>query len=323
MADAEDDYSMFDPPSPCDKLLAHDRCRYCGCRRISVDDSAGCRGSRVCDGCGAVQDTVVFDELIGMPPMGVRPSNYRRVHHFHERVSQLLCRESQVPAASMLLICERLLEGKERVILSKDVVRQVLRHLKMQIYIEKWLSIISFCSSTTPPIPGPSVLQRLDYMFSELQSVWELCRPPGRANFLNYNFVFGVLFTRLGFPEMVAFFPQIKSRAKLRVLNECYRDMCAHLDWSEPTELPSVAPYSVCVSSPQTQLSRLRQLLASQEKAEPKTAYSRKEGRLLDQLARTARRSQQRAQSKRTELQVPSIGKVGRHWRMRRALRSQ
>lgn len=314
---------MFDPPSPCDKLLAYDRCRYCGSRRISVDCSAGCRGSRVCDDCGAVQDSVVFDELIGMPPLGLRPSNYRRVHHFHERISQLLCQESQVPPSKMLLICEGLLEGKERAILSKDVVRQVLRSLKLQLYIEKWLSIISFCSSTTPPIPGPSVLQRLDSMFSDLQSVWELCRPQGRANFLNYNFVFGVLFTRLGFPEMVAFFPQIKSRTKLRVLNECYRDMCARLNWSEPTELPLVAPYSVCVSSPQTQLSHLRLLLSSQMKAELKTAYSRKEGRLLDQLARNARRSQQRAQSKRTELQVPPIGKVGRHWQMRRALRSR
>jgi len=67
-----------------------------------------------------------------------RHSNYRRIHHAHERISQLLIQETPIPAADLVAIGEALLERKVRT-LNKASIRGVLRSLSMQRYIERWL----------------------------------------------------------------------------------------------------------------------------------------------------------------------------------------
>ena len=85
-------------------------------------------GARVCNACGCVQDQVVFFETAYGSRIPTKTSNYKRLHHWHERISQFLLHESPIPNDEMLRIGSRLLDGSYDCV-GKDAVREVLRVL--------------------------------------------------------------------------------------------------------------------------------------------------------------------------------------------------
>jgi hypothetical protein len=182
-------------------------------------------------------------------------SNYKRIHHWHERISQLLIMESRIPPEHMVAIGTRLLDGSHAVI-SKDTIRGVLRSLNLQVYIEKWLQIIERCTGIYPPCPGPVILERLDHQFKEIEKPFLVTKPDSRRNFLNYNYVFSRLLQRMDCAKFCMFFPLIRSKQKLRNLDETWAKMTTLMGWpSEPLQL--VAPFAVKLQSPTLLLQRL------------------------------------------------------------------
>ena len=242
-------------PRPAYASRNHLLCVSCGSACHSYD-SRHEPGARVCNQCGVVQPgAVIFEQMFGRV-CPTRTSNYKRIHHWHERISQLMLMESQIPADHMLAIAERLLDGSQTV-MSKDTIRAVLRSLGLQVYIEKWLQIIERCTGVLPPCPGPVVLNRLDSLFLELQRPFNACKHPGRRNFLNYNYVFCRLFQKMNCTKFCMFFPLIRSKVKLRVLDEMWESMATSLGWAAPP-LEVVAPFSVQIEQPAASLLRLR-----------------------------------------------------------------
>ena len=138
--------------------------------------------------------------------VSVATTKYKRIHHWHERISQLQLHESFIPNDQMLQIATVLCDGSHKVI-NKDVIREVLRSLKMQQYIEKWLQIIQRITKVSPPKPGPQLIHQLDALFLELQKPFEACELQNRKNFLNYNYVFCRLFQKLNCTQFCMFFP--------------------------------------------------------------------------------------------------------------------
>ena len=187
--------------------------------------------------------------------MPTKSSNYKRIHHWHERISQLLLAESPIPDDEMLQIAASICSGAYTII-NKDVIRTVLRSLNMQLYIEKWLQIIFRITGVAPPVPGPSLITHLDRDFQELQRPFESNRPETRKNFLNYNYVFCRLFQRLGCAQFCMFFPLIKSKVKLAQLEETYAAMLPSIGW-EFTELQPVTPFAVHLERPDLLLQQL------------------------------------------------------------------
>ena len=197
-----------------------------------------------CAACGIVQDGCA----VGAITTRCTSSNYKRIHHWHERVSQLMLCESRIPDSDFKRIAERICNGSHRVI-NKDVIRSVLRSLNMQTYIEKWLQIIQRITGIEPPKPGNRLLIALDDMFTELQRPFAQCKQQGRKNFLNYNYVFCRLFQKLGCPQFSMFFPLIKSRSKLKSLDDTWAAMTASVGW-EVTPLQLVPPFAVTLERP-------------------------------------------------------------------------
>ena len=184
-------------------LLRHDRdtdprtgrqCVSCGCTSFAYSSSNSSHpGSVVCEQCGAVEPGQVYWNFMYGATIPVKSSNYKRIHHWHERISQLLLQESSIPREQLLQIAEKLCDGSFKII-NKDVIRSVLRSLKMQHYIEKWLQIIQRITLVSPPTPGPMLMQQLDALFQELQCPFNACEFSKRKNFLNYNYIFCRLF---------------------------------------------------------------------------------------------------------------------------------
>lgn len=254
-----------------------------------ANPGANCGYYDVCRQCGVIASNGFgrSDAWAAGPPR--TSSNYKRIHHWHERISQLLLQESAIPHEHFVKIAERLLDGSFTVI-NKDVIRGVLRSLNMQLYIEKWLQIIQRCTGIEPPKPGSQLLMMLDSSFIELQEPFKHYKAGARKNFLNYNYVFCRLFQRLGCTLFCMFFPLIKSRQKLKALDEMWEGMVGSCGW-DIKPLQPVAPFAVKLESPELLLQRIRQqgerpAPAVTSTAPTKTGFRRSDQRLLRELDR-------------------------------------
>lgn len=237
-------------------LQSTNTCIGCGGSNFVYNGSgSGHPGSRVCDTCGVVDSCNVYWETMYGNTLQGKPSNYKRIHHWHERISQLLLMESAIPNEQMLQIGQKLCDGTYNVI-NKDSIRAVLRSLNMQLYIEKWLQIIFRITGIQPPCPGPLVVRQLDDLFQELQRPFDSYKMPNRKNFLNYNYVFCRLFQKMDCAQFSMFFPLIKSKTKLKALDNMWSDMVRCLNW-DVTPLASVAPFAVQLEQPALLLQRL------------------------------------------------------------------
>jgi len=246
-------------------------CVCCGSDRHTYNNTGSSEpGACVCDNCGTVQfGSIIFEQMFGRS-LPIRTSNYKRIHHWHERISQFMVMESQIPKEHMVAIGEKLLDGTTTVI-SKDTIRAVLRSLGLQVYIEKWLQIIARCTGVLPPCPGPTVLNRLDELFIELQRPFTAHKLDGRRNFLNYNYVFCRLFQRMGCTKFCMFFPLIRSKVKLRALDEMWCAMVKSVGWETPP-LEYVTPFSVRIDQPSVLLQQLKAQCAALAPVVPRTA---------------------------------------------------
>ena len=103
-----------------------DTCVNCGARRFVFNGQGSAHpGSRICDLCGVVDPGLVIWETMYGNLMPTKTSNYKRIHHWHERISQLLLAESRIPDDEMLQIARYIGSG-EYTIINKDVIRTVL-----------------------------------------------------------------------------------------------------------------------------------------------------------------------------------------------------
>jgi len=250
-----------------------------------------------CRGCGVVQPSG-FGAVETALARRLPSSNYKRIHHFHERVSQLMLCESRIPDDQFLQIAERLCDGSHAVI-NKDVIRCVLRSLNMQLYIEKWLQIIQRITLIEPPKPGGRLLQMLDDMFQELQTPFANVKSTRRKNFLNYNYVLCRLFQKLDCPQFCMFFPLIKSRQKLKVLDEMWTEMVTLLRW-EVTPLQLVPAFAVKLEAPDQLLHRIRAQVAAGAQAATRavparTEFRKSDQRLLHELDRQTEQARRRS----------------------------
>ncbi|MAH41480.1 MAG: hypothetical protein CMO41_04455 [Verrucomicrobiales bacterium] len=263
----------------------------------------------VCTSCGTIMASTfgVCDDQRYPPRRST--SNYKRIHHWHERISQLLLQESAIPHDDFLQIAERLLDGSHTVI-NKDVIRSVLRSLNMQLYIEKWLQIIQRVTGIEPPKPGNQLLMMLDHSFTELQQPFTHFKAQGRKNFLNYNYVFCRLFQKLGCAQFCMFFPLIKSRQKLRALDEMWESMVSSLQWPVKP-LQQIAPFAVKLEQPAALLAAIRHRGApvapvETNTASTKTGFRKSDQRLLHELNR--KRLPKRRRSDQPELELQKLG---------------
>tara|TARA_B100000965_G_scaffold76982_1_gene61115 strand:+ start:1662 stop:2657 length:996 start_codon:yes stop_codon:yes gene_type:complete len=271
-----------------------------------ANPGANCGYYDVCADCGAVAQAGYgrSDSWASGPTRPV--SNYKRIHHWHERISQLLLQESDIPPEHFIQIAQRLLDGSHAVI-NKDVIRGVLRSLNMQQYIEKWLKIIQRCTGIEPPKPGAQLLQMLDDAFIELQQPFKHFKVGARKNFLNYNYVFCRLFQRLGCTQFCMFFPLIKSRQKLKVLDEMWAAMVTSVGW-DVKPLQHVAPFAVRLEQPAALLRQITDRVSAEKlavltKGPSKTGFRKSDQRLLRELDRQTQLKRPRSSQPEPELQ--------------------
>jgi hypothetical protein len=182
-----------------------------------------------CISCGMVVDSNNIVSLSTWRPGTemARRSIYKRRHHFNERLVQLMCQDRVVPP--------KLLERAKREIMppySKTKIRVFLRKERMQRYIENWIQVYCYLQNIPPPgkVLNCHEVLWLNDTFLQVESSFLKVKPATRSSMLNYNFIFVRLLQMLGHKSLLQWFPQLKSRAKTRVLDKIWHDITVHMD---------------------------------------------------------------------------------------------
>ena len=185
-------------------------------------------GEVVCLGCGQVLD-LVLEDVFGntMPSKNIKPASlYKRRHHFNERLSQFTVSVRRVPDSVIDAVKKKL---RNHFAITKTNIRMALRSLKQARHIENWIEV--YCHVCNEPYPAPprEVLESVTQMFARVEVAFMKNRPPGRKCILHYNYIFHRLFEVHGLPQYFKWFPPLKSKAKLQVLDKMWHDMTCTL----------------------------------------------------------------------------------------------
>ena len=216
---------------------------------LSSQSACACGGARrydareqqlVCTSCGVS----VHDFTIAMPQHGTEESSvvphftYKKVNHFREWLSQCQAREMSdlsAPVAAVLqeLRKERMSE-EDQVKLTPARIRGYLRKLRLGNYDHVHL-IHALVTGRRPPQFDHETEAKLVDMFKATLAPFELVRQrvcPNRRNFLSYSFVLRKLTGIIGITVADDhYFPLLKSREKLHVMDNVWRGICDDLNW--------------------------------------------------------------------------------------------
>ena len=196
------------------------------CIHTPFEDVAN--GDVVCTKCGLVIADKVFTalEYTGATHTYYRKSVYRRAHHFNERVYQWTCRDPPVDKMILFLVTNEL---KDQHPITKTKIRMALRKHGGVRYIERWIQIYVHVTGTEAPSPSSMQVAAMKEMFLLWEQAFMANKPATRKCIINYNFLFVRMLQCLNMSEHYKWFPMLKSKAKVRALDEIWKGMCASM----------------------------------------------------------------------------------------------
>ena len=182
-------------------------------------------GDVVCTKCGLVICDKVYTilEFTGATHTYVRKSVYRRAHHFNERIYQWTCRDPPVDKEILSLVTSDL---KGDLPITKTKIRMALRKHGGVKYIERWIQIYVHVTKCESPTPSSIQVAAMKEMFLLWEQAFNANKPATRKCIINYNFLFVRMLQTLNMTEHYKWFPMLKSKAKVRTLDEIWKGMC-------------------------------------------------------------------------------------------------
>ena len=193
-------------------------------------------GAMVCSDCG-YQELLLIEQnrpLIRQPNKEASHYSYKRINHFREWCSQVQGKEStDIPEE----IFENILQEikKEKIHDTKKItyskMREIMKRLRINKYYEHINYIINRINGVPTPHFSPELEEKLCSMFKEIQGPFLKHCPKERKNFLSYSYVLFKFFQILNKHEYLRFFPLLKSREKLWVQDQIFKNICEDLNW--------------------------------------------------------------------------------------------
>jgi hypothetical protein len=186
-------------------------------------------GDIVCVMCGLVLSEKIISnkEYYGDVYNITKKSFYKRIHHFNERIQQWQCAEPPVPSEVVAQVKD--IVSSMNGPINKTKIRAALRTIKMPKYIERWLQIYCRITDHRVPVIPPQAVDAMREMFILWEAAFRAVRPEGRTCIINYNYLFTRMLQFLHMPEHYKYFPTLKSRSKVKVLDEIWGHMCRQL----------------------------------------------------------------------------------------------
>lgn len=193
-------------------------------------------GAMVCSECG-YQELLLIEQnrpLIRQPNKEASHYSYKRINHFREWCSQVQGKEStDIPEEIFESILQEI--KKEKIHDTKKItyskMREIMKRLRINKYYEHINYIINRINGVPTPHFSPELEEKLCSMFKEIQGPFLKHCPKERKNFLSYSYVLFKFFQILNKHEYLRFFPLLKSREKLWVQDQIFKNICEDLNW--------------------------------------------------------------------------------------------
>ncbi len=205
----------------------------------AVNQIANSSGGRInCSICGTEMDVMFaarhtsFKETKTTEVMPEFP--YKRINHFQEWLSQIQGKQNTE-------IVEKVFVGLQKEFVKNRVdnfqkltpkfVKSCLSKLGFTKYYEHAEYIIHHFNGLPPPVLTVETEEEFREMFREIQIPFALCKPKKRKNFLSYSYIFHQFSMLTGQDQLLTHFPLLKSRQKLKVQDDIWKEMCKILKW--------------------------------------------------------------------------------------------
>jgi len=190
----------------------------------------------ICNMCG-YQELLLVEQNRPILKQNTKDTShfcYKRINHFREWCNQVQGKEStDIPDD----IFEKILTEikKEKIIDLKSIsyikMRDILKRLRINKYYEHINYIINRINGIPTPQFSPELEEKLCNMFRSIQAPFLKHCPKDRKNFLSYSYVLYKFFQILGLNEYLKYFPLLKSREKLYVQDQIWRNICIDLNY--------------------------------------------------------------------------------------------
>ena len=185
----------------------------------------------MCEECGVFYETQEFI-VTDLSNFKIKHKRiYKRLDHFKEVLSQFQGKEGKdIPRT----VIERLRESIKNDSPTIQEVKQNLRKLKLNKYVENVLFIHHVLSGTPLPYIKREIEDKMLRLFKQMERVFGLVRsrvPFARTSFLNYYYVLFKLLDYLQQPELLHRVPLLKTHVRVKQHDALWRHICEELDW--------------------------------------------------------------------------------------------
>jgi hypothetical protein len=193
-------------------------------------------GAMVCSECG-YQELLLIEQnrpLIRQPNKEASHYSYKRINHFREWCSQVQGKEStDIPEEIFENILQEIKKEKIQDMrkITYNKMREIMKRLRINKFYEHINYIINRINGVPTPHFSPELEEKLCSMFKEIQGPFLKHCPKERKNFLSYSYVLFKFFQILNKHEYLRFFPLLKSREKLWVQDQIFKNICEDLNW--------------------------------------------------------------------------------------------
>jgi hypothetical protein len=207
------------------------------CQRCNIEkDYIQSDGVIVCSNCGETEYVICESDILNYKEhLHDKPAYpYKRVNHFVECLSQFQAKEStDIPVSVFEQIMMEI--KKNKIINLKDMsmlkLKTILKKLRLNQYYEHIPYILSRITGNPAPSISRETEDKLKTMFRETQPFFKKYCPKNRVNFLSYSYVLHKLCELLELDEYAKCFPLLKSREKLRLQDDIWKQICKELKW--------------------------------------------------------------------------------------------
>jgi hypothetical protein len=191
-------------------------------------------GDYVCIDCGQVSKIPVYvmsinESYVQFYGTNSSGSTYKRIHYCIDRLKQWTCRDSHLTKNVLDEIRDYLPSSG---IVTKKTIRSALRLMGRAKDGEDWIFIqCRLTGMKTPDVDG-ELLEIMKRMFAGIEIAFEKCKPANRKCMVHYNYVFVRILQILNKPEYFKYFPLLKSKTKVRAIDDVWRDICRCMEFS-------------------------------------------------------------------------------------------
>ena len=134
---------------------------------------------------------------------------YKRSNHLSERLNEFTNNNfrKKIPRAIYNLVLRKY--KKEEI--TPNLIRLELKKNKLPQYYGAVNLIYKKCTKKTMAVLSCKEISQINYLFSEVEYIFNQIKPQDRKAFLNYNFVICKLLQKIGREDCCEYFKQIKS----------------------------------------------------------------------------------------------------------------